>query len=287
MVLTGFIDEIDQNFIEELNIAKSLSLNYIELRSINGINIAEIPINDIYHIKQQLFLRDLKVSSIASPIGKIDIIADNFEQHYKKFLHVVNIAKILNVKYIRIFSFFINSTKKKNYKNIVLQRLYLLLEAIENTDIILIHENEKNIYGDTINNCLELFTTINHPKFKMAFDMANFVQIGENPIVAFKQLQNYIEYIHLKDAVIYSNENVLLGTGNGQIKEILLLLIQSNYQGFISLEPHLINFKILNQLELENITERKVKYTNGKSAFILTYNALIDILNDIGGKHLC
>ncbi|MGL5279484.1 MAG: sugar phosphate isomerase/epimerase family protein [Cetobacterium sp.] len=282
MKVTGFIDEIDQTFIEELEVAKSLSMNYIELRSINGKNISEIPLNEITNIKNELDKKGLKVSSIGSPIGKIRI-EDDFISHLKKYDHILKICEILDVKYIRIFSFFMLKDEKEYYENEVYSRLNIFLEKIKDKNIILLHENEKDIYGDDIESCLKLVKNINNPQFKLIFDMANFVQVGENALKAYETLKEYIEYFHLKDAKMLSNENVLVGTGDGDIEKILLKLHKKNYNGFLSLEPHLTNFSTLQQLELDDIRERKIQYQSGEEAFRLTYKALRNMIETLGG----
>lgn len=282
MKITGFIDEIDKTFIEELDVVKSLSMSYVELRSINGKNISEIPLDEIINIKNELEKRELKVSSIGSPIGKIRI-KDDFKSHLKKYKHILKICEILNVKYIRIFSFFVSKEEKKIYEKEVYSRINMLLDEIKDKNIILLHENEKDIYGDNIESCLKLIKNINNPQFKLIFDMANFVQVGEKPLKAYENLKNYIEYFHLKDAKILSNENVLIGTGDGDIKEILSKLCKKNYTGFLSLEPHLTNFSTLQQLELNDIRGRKVYYESGEEVFRLTYETVKNIIETLGG----
>ncbi|MGL5053316.1 MAG: sugar phosphate isomerase/epimerase family protein [Cetobacterium sp.] len=282
MKISGFIDEIDKSFIEELEIAKSLSMDYIELRSINGKNISDISLDEIVEIKKELEKKELKVSSIASPIGKARI-EDDFKNHLKKYDHLLKICEILSVKYIRIFSFFMSKDEKKKYENEVYSRLNIFLEKIKGKDIVLLHENEKDIYGDNVQSCLKLIQNINNPQFKLIFDMANFVQVGENALEAYEKLKEHIEYLHLKDAKMFSNENVLIGTGDGDIKKIISKLYEENYSGFLSIEPHLTNFSILQQLELDDVRERKVHYQSGEEAFRLTYKTLKNIIGTLGG----
>ena len=47
----------------------------------------------------------IKASSIGSPIGKIKI-TDDFAPHFEKYKRIVKTAKMLDCKYIRMFSFF-------------------------------------------------------------------------------------------------------------------------------------------------------------------------------------
>lgn len=279
MKITGFIDEIDKGFEKELEIAKNLKMNYVELRSINQKNIADITIHEAIHIKKILDKKNIKVSSLASPIGKIRIADENLKEHFEKFKHLIKLCKIFQTRFIRIFSFFMEREEKEKYEKKVIEELSKYLQYIENKNITLLHENEKNIFGDDISSCLKLVTTLNHPQFKLIYDSANFVQVGENPLKALETLEPYIKYYHLKDAHFYSPNNILIGDGDGQIKEILKRLQEKNYDGFLSLEPHLTNFSTLQSLEIESIENRDGQLKDGEEAFRKSYQRLQDILN--------
>ena len=47
-------------------------------------------------------------------------------------------------------------------------------------NVILLHENEKDIYGDISRRCHEILKAVDSPYFKAIFDFANFVQCGED-----------------------------------------------------------------------------------------------------------
>ena len=67
----------------------------------------------------------------------------------------------------------------------------------------------------------------------------------------WKLLHDQVVYIHIKDAVASDKENVLCGTGEGKIKEILERAVrEEGYEGFLTLEPHLVVFDALKSLEL-------------------------------------
>lgn len=293
MKISGFIDEIDMGFKEEIDVIEKLGMNYIELRSVDGVNVSDLTLEKVNEIKAYLKRKNIIISCIASPIGKINIddidFENSFKKHYEKFKHVLKIAQILEVRYVRVFSFFLKKEEKNRYKSIVLEKLQKFISEVKELDIVLLHENEKGIYGDDIESCLEIMEVINSKKFKLIFDPANFVQVGILPLEAYKQLKQYIEYIHLKDAKFTSGENVLIGTGDGDILNIILELKKENYKGFLSLEPHLINFRILQSLEQEDITERKIRFKNGEDAFKKSLETLLEMIekNNLGGEIIC
>ncbi|MCX3067030.1 TIM barrel protein [Cetobacterium somerae] len=285
MKISGFIDEIDIGFEKEVEVIKKLGMKYIELRSVNGTNISDLSIEKVNDIKKYLQNKNIKISCIASPIGKINIdeidFENKFEEHLKKFKHVLDISQILKVKYVRVFSFFLKKEQKEKYKDLILEKMKSFIKEISELDIILLHENEKGIYGDDIESSLKLIEEIDSEKFRLIFDPANFIQVGISPLKAYEKLKKFVEYVHLKDANFSSQENVLIGTGDGEILELLKELKKEKYEGFLSLEPHLINFSVLQSLEQEDVNERKVQFKDGKEAFKKSLETLLKMIEKI------
>ncbi|WP_342352024.1 sugar phosphate isomerase/epimerase family protein [Neobacillus soli] len=69
----------------------------------------------------------------------------------------------------------------------------------EKYDLIFLHENEKDIYGDIGRRCKEILKEVGPPSFKAIFDFANFVQCGEDSQECYDLLKDDIVYIHIKD----------------------------------------------------------------------------------------
>jgi sugar phosphate isomerase/epimerase len=106
--------------------------------------------------------------------------------------------------------------------------------------MVLLHENEKDIYGDTPERVLDLLESVNSPALRAAWDNANFVQVGVKPFSeAYPMLRPYLEYLQVKDAIAATGEVVPAGRGDGELLETLTALRDDGYTGFASLEPHL------------------------------------------------
>ena len=115
-----------------------------------------------------------------------------------------------------------------------------LVQAAEGSGITLVHENEKEIYGDIPSRCLDILSSINSPILRAAWDPANFVQCGGRPHQeGYAQLRPYIAYVHIKDAVLGSGQVVPAGQGDGDLRTTIVALRDSGFDGFFSLEPHL------------------------------------------------
>jgi len=280
-VLSGFADEIDMDLTKQMDVLEKLGIHYIEMRGVNGKNIVEHSLEEVKEIKQQLDARGFKLSAIGSPIGKIGI-TDDFGPHLKLFKHTVEIAKIMETKYIRLFSFYIPKGQNPDtYREEVLYRLREFIKASEGSGIVLLHENEKEIYGETAKRCLDLLQTLNCDFFKAIMDPANFVQADEETFPkAYELLMDYIVYMHIKDAVSNNRQPVPSGYGDARIKEILNALYERGFEGFLSIEPHLGAFKGFSSLELNNYSE-EVSY-DGEQLFEIATVALKTIIRQIG-----
>lgn len=284
--ISGFSDEISSEFDKQLSVVSELGMNYISLRGIDGKNIGEYTLDEIKEkVLPRLEKASIGVSSIGSPIGKIFI---NDEEGFAKQKTVLDrlcqISNLLNCEYIRIFSFYIpKGENPDNYREDVISKLKDFAAIAEKYNVVLLHENEKDIYGDIARRCKEILIEVGSAHFKGIFDFANFVQCGEDTQECYGLLKDEIEYIHIKDAVTTDNQNVVCGTGEGKIPEILEQVITSGYKGFLTLEPHLVLFDSLKDLELEEAADiiKDNKGLDGEGGYKLQYNALLNILANI------
>lgn len=284
IIISGFSDEISTQFDEQLKVVTDLGMNYISLRAADGKGIAEYTIDEVKtSIIPRLNDAGVKVSSLGSPIGKVEIEdEEGFQKQLQQLETLCEICHLLDCRYIRMFSFYIPKGKNADdYREVVLDKLKQFVKIAEKHNVVLIHENEKDIYGDVARRCKDILDTIQSDCFKAAFDYANFVQCDEDTAQCWETLKDKVAYIHIKDAVYGKGENVLCGTGDGKIPQLLKQAIcQESYQGFLTLEPHLVLFDTLQSLEVvdatEVISENKAK--DGAEGYAMQYNALKEIL---------
>jgi sugar phosphate isomerase/epimerase len=268
--LSGFIDEISDDFSEQCKIAAGLGLRHVEVRSAWGINILDVDAAQLDTLRQTLAEYGLSVSSIGSPIGKISIDND-FPPHLERMRHAVEVAELLEAPYIRLFSFFIpEGTDPDSRRDEVLSRMSALAQAAADTDVILVHENEKEIYGDIPRRCLDIVTSVDSPKLQLAWDPANFVQVGVRPFTeGYSMLRPYVGYVQIKDALLADGTVVVAGAGDGEVVETIRALRADGFDGFFSLEPHLGEYTAFGAL-------------SGSELFTNAWKAFTDILNSEG-----
>lgn len=284
ILISGFSDEISLNFDTQLQTVSTLGMEYISLRTADGRNIADFTAEEVKtSILPRLERAGVAVSSLGSPIGKV--AADDeagFVRQLGQLDTLCEICKLLHCNYIRIFSFYIpEGADPDSFQAQVVEKLTAFVRIAARHGVILIHENEKDIFGDTGLRCRALLDEVDSPNLKAAFDFANFVQCGEDPVACWELLHDRVAYIHIKDAVSGSNENVLCGTGEGHIPQLLRRAIRDEgYHGFLTLEPHLVLFDALQSLELKVATDiiAHNKAMDGAEGYAMQYRALRDIL---------
>ena len=156
LVLSAFADEYSEHFDEQLQALKKFGISYLEMRGVNGKNVSLLSKEEVKETKKKLLDSGIKVSSIGSPIGKIRI-DENLEAHFEMAKRVFETAEMLDAKYCRIFSFYAPEGKKiLDYRSQVYDGLERIVEIAEDYNVILCHENESVIYGESPDKCLEI-----------------------------------------------------------------------------------------------------------------------------------
>ena len=273
----AFADEASPNIDGQITAIKRNGLNGLEMRNVDGVNVSDITIEKAKEVKHKLQENGLITWSVGSPIGKIDIVKDDFKAHTEKLKHTLEIADILDSKNIRMFSFYIpNGKDASEYKNEVIERLGVMCDIARNFGVSLCHENEKGIYGDIPERCLEIHKAL--PELKGIFDPANYVQSGADTLKAWDMLKSYIYYMHIKDAKL-DGTVVPAGQGDGNVKEIVKSFIAGCGKAF-TIEPHLTVFEGFSHLERkgEKSEISEYGYPDSNTAFDAACNAFKGLL---------
>ncbi|MDE7325248.1 MAG: sugar phosphate isomerase/epimerase [Lachnospiraceae bacterium] len=277
--LSAFADEAGSRLSEQISAMKDNRIPYLEIRGVDGCNIADLPKEKAREIRRQLDAEGLSVWSLGSPYGKIKITED-FAPHLEQFKRGLELADILGTGHIRIFSFYIPAKEASLYRDKVMEHLSAFCNAAAGSGILLCHENEKGIYGDTASRCAEIHQEF--PSIKAVFDPANFIQCGQDTKAAWELLFPYVEYMHVKDAL---SDGCVVPAGKG-IGNLPFLL--ANYKGeVLTVEPHLSIFPGFEGLEGEQSGQnRKYIYPSGRAAFDAAVAALRECIKSSYHYHI-
>ena len=276
--LYAFADEADKQMPGQVAAMLRNGLSGLEIRGVDGENVSKISLEKAKEVRKLLDDNGLVTWSIGSPIGKIRMDKD-FGEHLEVYRHTLEVAQILGAQKLRMFSFFMGEDDPAIHKNAVIDRIGQFLEIAQGTGIQLCHENEKGIYGDVADRCLEIHQA--YPQLRGVFDPANFVQCGEDTLRAWQMLNPYIDYLHIKDALA-DGRVVPAGKGLGNVAAIVKDYLSKGGCA-MTLEPHLKVFDGLKALEEDGNTSAVggFVYASADEAFDVAVSALKDILQEV------
>ena len=271
----AFADEADSALEGQIAALKRNNIEYIELRGIYEKNISEVSLEEAEAYAEMLSKENIKVWSIGSPIGKIKI-SEYGEEHKNKLRHICKLAKIFGTDKIRMFSFF------EAYENEdkVFSALSEMRDIAQSFGVGLYHENEKEIYGDTLERVLKIMKNVDGLHY--VYDPANFVDVEEDASRALEALYATTDYFHIKDVIADTHELVPAGYGDGRIDSLVSMISESEDK-VLTLEPHLAIFQGYAQIDSTEM-KNKFHFDSNNDAFDAAANALKKILIAQGYK---
>ena len=277
-ILSAFADEYSKILDEQIVGLKANGVEYMEIRGVDGKNISDLTEDEMKAVKAKLDAAGIKVWSIGSPIGKIKV-NDEFEPHLAKLANCIKAAKILGAKNIRMFSFYIpEGMTREECRPEVMKRLRTMLDMAKAEGVYLCHENERGIYGESAECCLDIQNEFGG-EIKLIFDPANFVMDGhESYPKAYEMLADKIWYMHIKDATA---EMCICPAGKGVagVPAIISALNKArDGELVLSVEPHLKVFAGFDALEAGEKTKMPNTYANSEESFKAAVDAIKEII---------
>lgn len=242
--ISAFADEISPDPQVQIDVLRSCGVRHIELRSILTTNVLDLTDLQIQEFKSLLDRSGFRLSAIGSPIGKVRI-DEPLEPHLKRFERAIALCKVFDTPNIRIFSYYppeggdwdhIEGAQRQE----VFNRLGTQVRCAEQAGVRLLHENEHRIYGDSPERVAELLKTFDGPSFRGVYDAANYVFCGYDPWEGWQKTKAWTAHFHIKDWIAGAVHGSLAGAGQGRIPESIAEAVKANYDGFATLEPHLL-----------------------------------------------
>ena len=241
-VLSAFADEIGPDPAEQLAVLAACRVRFIEFRSIHKTNVLALSDGQLGEFGKQLRDANVGISAIGSPVGKVPI-DQAFGPTEDKLRRAIDVAHRFATRNIRVFSFYPPDHgfdgDWSSWRDQVIERMTRLTELAAAADVTLVHENEHRIFGDRPDRVEDLLTSVNHPNLRAAYDAANWVYCGYDPVEGWDRTAAFTTHLHVKDWKLGGDYGVLAGTGDGRMDYSVGELVKRDYQGFAVLEPHL------------------------------------------------
>jgi sugar phosphate isomerase/epimerase len=243
--ISAFADEISPDPQEQIDVLSRSGVNHIELRSIHKTNVLDLTDAQVEDFKALLARNEFKLSAIGSPIGKIKI-DQPFEPHWKRFERAVELCGVFGTPNIRVFSYYPPGDApdwngvSSEWRREVIARMERKVRFAETRGVRLLHENEHRIYGDSPDRVADLFESVNSPALAAVYDAANYVFCGYDPWVGWQRTQTWTVHFHIKDWKKGDEHGSLAGEGHGRIPDVIAEAVKTGYDGFATMEPHLL-----------------------------------------------
>jgi sugar phosphate isomerase/epimerase len=242
--LSAFADEIDPDPQKQIALLRQCGIRHIELRSILGINVLDLTPLQVKELKSLLDREGVHLSALGSPIGKVPI-DQPFGQHLERFKHALELCKVFETPNMRIFSYYPGKTGDwEQWRGEVMYRMVQKARLAKQAGVRLLHENEHRIYGDDPQRVVDLYETITRDvgpeAFGLVYDPANYVFCGYDPWQGWQMTKPWTVHFHIKDWKAGEKHGSLAGAGQGRIPEVMAEAVAMKYNGFATMEPHLL-----------------------------------------------
>lgn len=242
--LSAFADEIDPDPQKQIDVLNACGIRHIELRSILKTNVLDLTNLQVAELKALLDRHGFRLSAIGSPIGKIKI-DQPFAPHLERFKRAIQLCKVFDTPNIRIFSYYLSDGGDwDDWRREVLDRMWEKCKLAQAAGVRLLHENEHRIYGDDPDRVKDLMETVleqlDSPVLAAVYDPANYVFGGFDPWAGWQKTRQWTAHFHIKDWVHGQQHGCLAGEGQGRIPEVMKEAVAMKYDGFATLEPHLL-----------------------------------------------
>ena len=252
-------DEITQDFGHAAEVAaREFGLHYIEIRGMWGKNVMNLDAKEIAESRKILEKYKLRVSSIASPIFKVDwpgaprskfspkrdqFGADfTFEQQDELLDRGFELTRAFRVDRLRIFDFW-RLEDQQPYRAAIDQKLIEAAGKARKRGVILLLENEAACNTATGAEAGRTLGAVRSPNLKLNWDSGNAASLGE---IAYPDGYSHlpkdrIGYMHCKDVVRGPDGKFgWMKMGGGIIDYVgqFRALKRDGYRGVLSLETH-------------------------------------------------
>ncbi|MBI5833900.1 MAG: sugar phosphate isomerase/epimerase [Armatimonadetes bacterium] len=232
-----FGDEIAADIKTQIEVMLAEGVRALELRGAEGQGVMDLAGATRDDVRARLTDAGIEVLSIGSPLGKVPI-GDPLEAEVERTRRAAEQAHFFGTRRIRVFSFYMAPEQCAEHRQAVMDRLGAMAELAEREDVLLCHENESGIYGESVANCRDILETINSPALRAVHDTCNYLHKGHEAFPAgYEAVKPWLEYVHIKD---WGQGTVQpAGEGDGRMKELFAALRADGFDGYLSLEPHI------------------------------------------------
>ena len=252
MIFTGFTDEASSNIDKQIQVTKTLGWNYLSARTMGNKNIHEISDAEFEVVCEKLETANIKVAEFGTLIGSWSKTIDSdWGITLAEVERCIPRMQKLGVRYARIMSYAQNKWGDNQAEEERFRRLREIVARFKDAGLEALHENCMNWGGFSAEHTLRLLEEV--PGMRLVFDTGNPIfqrdrskpepSPWQSPFEFYQKIKHAIAHVHVKDAIMHSEEGepeyTFAGDGQAQLDLIFSDLKQSNYKDFVAIEPHM------------------------------------------------
>lgn len=254
--LSYFTDEAHPDFETALQLGVAWGLRYVDIRTVDGVNILDLTDAQVAHVKKLLAQYGMQVAAVATPFLKCPLpgVAGHSaggDMHSARILsyadHIallprgVALAHAFGAPYLRIFSFW--RQPGVDFWPALTEAVEAALTATVGSGVTPCLENEGACFIGTSTELAEAARRLPDPRLKFIWDPGNSIHSGAPPRPEdFALFAPRIAQVHLKDSqfdpVSGRRCATLIGAGDTDYHAELRRLQAVGYSGVLTLEPH-------------------------------------------------
>ncbi|MTI96449.1 MAG: sugar phosphate isomerase/epimerase [Firmicutes bacterium] len=217
-VLLGVVtDEVSQDPVYALDWARKHRLDYVDIRDVWELNIAELSEQQLATLEKLLVDSDFKVKTICPQLFRAeldpeavtrvtanpDLVATDpseYAEHLRLLLHSLELAERLDAPYVRCFGFWREEEPEDVWDTLV-SAFRFAADLATKRDKILLLENEAMTYAISGSEAAQVINAVDSPSFAAIWDPANGFFHPETPFPdGYIALGDLIKVVHAKDA---------------------------------------------------------------------------------------
>ena len=256
--LSVLSDEVSKDFREALDWIAAQQLHYVEVRMVDGVNVVNLADEGVEAVRREVVARGLRISALASPLFKCALdpsrpvatgdlfgnAQEDLPTHFAKLRRTLEIARTLDVRFIRVFSFW-RERDPQAYETDVVTHLRDAAAQARRAEKVLLLENENTCNGGYAEEVARIVKGVDAPSvFRALWDPGNENYGGRSAFPeGYAHVKEILAHVHLKDVILEAGGRprcVPIGSGQVRYLDQLRALEEDGYPGLYCLETHYI-----------------------------------------------
>jgi sugar phosphate isomerase/epimerase len=248
MLCAGFADEVSVDIDQQIAAIHALGWPGIEMRLVgkerhfDDVTDAEFEV-----IREKLDRAGIRIVAYGSQIANWSRkISGSFDVDVAELTRIMPRMRKTGTQIVRIMSYPNDGWAERDWRAEVVQRLRELCRMAEANGIILGHENCDGWAGKGPEATLSCLADVGSPALKLIFDTGNPVTFGQDAWAYYQAVREHVIHVHIKDyvrdpSVSGGYRAAFPGKGGGRVRDIVADLKRTGYDGWYSIEPHIVS----------------------------------------------